>query len=107
MGARRRISLRVPQLIMLQPNNLEITGRDLTDQELKLIGDTYPHRDFDKRGGYEAMTQWESNIVAAQDIEAAHAFVQWWVNYALRAFDNMVEEITTGESQPLLPIETD
>jgi len=87
----------------MEPKNIEIKGRPLTDEESKLVDATYPHRDFDKRGGYEAMMSWQANIVAAKDIEAAHAFVQWWLNYALRAFDNMLEEITTGRVPMMRP----
>lgn len=90
----------------MDPKNLQIKGRPLTDQELEHINDTYPARDFDKKGGYEAMCNWQANIVAAKDIEAAHAFVQWWLNYALGAFDNMVEEITTGRV-PMMRLEKD
>ena len=70
---------------IVEPKNLDITGRNLTNAEMDKLR---PHFD-----GLNYLTKTitivENNIAKAKDTEAASIWVQWLLNAGLQSFDTI------------------
>ena len=73
----------------MEPKKLDITGRQIPPEEMENLRRHFDGIDYLA----DTMHAIDANIVNAKDIEAAHTWVQWLVNAALRSFDANVESI--------------
>ena len=72
---------------IVEPKNLDITGRNLTDAEMDKLR---PH--FDSVSSVllaKTITIVENSIAEAKDTEAASIWVQWLLNAGLQSFDTI------------------
>ena len=79
----------------MEPKNLEITGRDLTDEELAHLLPYFDGIDY----LVDTMHIIDANICEGKNEVAAHAWVQWLVNAALQSFDSNIAAIKNQEGQ--------
>tara|TARA_B100000287_G_scaffold424691_1_gene469746 strand:- start:17051 stop:17305 length:255 start_codon:yes stop_codon:yes gene_type:complete len=70
---------------IVEPKNLDIAGRELTDAELDKLR---PHFDG-LHYLIDTITTVENNIAKAKDTEAASIWVQWLLNAGLQSFDTI------------------
>lgn len=79
----------------MEPKNLVIEGRDLSDEELANLLPCFDGIDY----LVDTMHIIDANIVEGKNEVAAHAWVQWLVNAALQSFDSNIEAIKNQEAQ--------
>ena len=71
----------------MEPNNLDIKGRPLSEEECKKLYQYFNKMDYLT----DTIHTVEANIAEANDTEAASIWVQWLLNAALGSFDRIVK----------------
>ena len=77
----------------MEPRNLDITGRDIPEEELANLRQYFNGMDY----LVDTMNIVDASIVNARNEQAAHTWVQWLVNAALQSFDSNIESIRGEE----------
>jgi len=77
----------------MEPRNLDITGRRIPEEEMANLRQYFNGMDYLT----DTMNIVNANIVDAQNEQAAHTWVQWLVNAALRSFDSNIGSIRGEE----------
>ena len=75
------------QVMQMEPNNLDIKGRPLSEEERKKLYQYFNKMDYLT----DTIHIVEANIAEANDTEAASIWVQWLLNAALGSFDRIVK----------------
>ena len=77
----------------MEPKDLDITGRALSKEETDNLYQYFNGMDY----LVDTMHSVDAKIVNAKNEEAAHTWVQWLVNAALKSFDANIASIREEE----------
>ena len=77
----------------MEPKDLDITGRQLSKEEMDNLRQYFNGMDH----LVDTMYIVNANIVNAKNEEAAHTWVQWLLNAALQSFDSNIASIRGEE----------